>query len=215
LMSPSVSVLLLAVMPGVFFLLLSGRGGELRSPSGWLVAASAGLALAFAVAAAMALVFGAEEAVLEALGGEPYAAARLGFWACLAGFLLGGLWRVPRLSRKVCKMRIVLEHLLAAFYAAGATPKLKVRLLSGEEFCGRCIRYKWTEPKSLLLASGGEEAELVIVSLSSVEKIVLLNWAELRYADRRPDPWRYVRLVADDLPDLLRGKKDACGNMIE
>ena len=85
----------------------------------------------------------------------------------------------------------------------------------GKEIKGTCLKYQWTEPRSVLLCckeDKNKEVTFVLVQLSEIQAVYLENWAEIK-RKKREDTGEYLRLIDDDLPEMLKGEKDACGNV--
>jgi hypothetical protein len=66
----------------------------------------------------------------------------------------------------------------------------------------REMKRRW-KPSGASLYSG-------ILSLNEFAN--LENWAEIK-SKKRKDVGEYLKFIDDDLPEKLKGKKDACGNV--
>lgn len=228
-MSATGAVLLLLVGPGVVFFVLSGKYDELKSPSGWLIALPFGLICSF-IAACIFTITGKAEAVLYILTGKfTIYIIDFGLIVYIAAAIVGMYWRIFRLSKKPSKLwlrlekrfrtegdlfvaRNLLEHLLFICYAAKISPEFNIILASNKEVRGKCIKYQWTEPRSLLLLVDGPEKDnttFLLIPISSIQAIYLLNWLEIKNS-KKVDEWEYIRFIDERLPDMLRGKKDGC-----
>lgn len=229
-MGISSTILLAVVGPGLLFFLVSGRSDNIKSPAGWLLAFPIGLLLAF-VASFFFTVFGRQEIVSGTIAGNVSSFLDFCFWNYLLAFLTGSIWRLPRISSwwagkvlraekrlrwegKFFVSKNILEHLLCICYALKVQPRFRLVTASGKEIKGTCINYQWTEPRSLLLLSENEkkEAVFVVVSFSEIETVYLENWAEIK-RKKREDTGEYLRLIDENLPEILKGKRDACGNV--
>lgn len=225
------SIILLSVVgPGLVFFMASGRSDYAKSPAGWLLAFPVGLVLAFVISLLLSLA-GQQSTVTGTIEGNVLSFMDFCFWNYMFSFFAGCAWRLPRLSawwagavlKAEKKVRFegslfvaknLLEHLLCICYALKVQPKLTIITTDGKEIRGACLKYQWTKPRSVLLLCENEnkEATFVLVQLSKIQAVFLENWAEIR-RKKLEDKGEYLRLIDDNLPEMLKGKKDACGNM--
>jgi len=120
---------------------------------------------------------------------------------------------VQRCESDLLVSKNLLEHIIFICYAAKVVPDFRLVLSSGKKIRGKCVKYQWTEPRSLLLmVSNEEEISFVMVNVTSIQAIYMLNWAKLKYS-REVDEGKYLRFIDDQLPEMVRGKKDECGNL--
>jgi len=222
-------VLFLVIGPGLVFFLVSGKTNEVKSLSGWLFAFPVGLMIDFFTC--IYFLFTKQSQVIaniiEASNVHNYTS--FGFFVYVFAISFGVAWRAVRLSEKLAKFWLfaerkfrgegklfvaknLLEHLLCICYAVKITPEIEVILFSDSELKGRCIKYQWTEPKSILLLKDSDEISFIWIKISELKTICLLNWTDLKIAKHK-DPGMFLRLIDDNLPEMLDGKRDGCGNM--
>lgn len=177
---------------------------------------------------------GKAETVLYILAGKfTIDIVHFGLFVYIIAASLGMYWRVFRLSKSPAKLwlklekklrsegdpfvsRNLLEHLLFVCYAAKITPEVNIILASDKEIRGKCVKYQWTEPRSLLLLVDGLEKDntaFLLIPISSIQAIYLMNWLEIKNS-KKVDEWEYIRFIDERLPDMLHGKKDGCSRIL-
>ncbi|OIQ59774.1 hypothetical protein MOTE_10300 [Moorella thermoacetica] len=104
--------------------------------------------------------------------------------------------------------RRLLENFLFAANIAGVVPIMRLHLKTGEIVEGKCLKYHWIKPRSLmLLTKKDEKTSLLIAPLTSIQAVYLLNWPEFKNMKRKKvkeeDEWKYLRYIDPRLPELL------------
>ncbi|WP_231115155.1 hypothetical protein [Neomoorella thermoacetica] len=123
---------------------------------------------------------------------------------------LGGFWL--SLENKFCPndslfvSRRLLENFLFAASVAQVPPILRLLLKTGELVEGKCLKYRWIEPRTImLLAKKDQKSSLLIVPLASIQAVYVVNWYDFKKAERKKaeDEWKYLRYIDPRLPELL------------
>lgn len=219
-------LLVLVLVPGMLYFLLTGKPSKPENPQGWLYS----MAVGFLLCVPAGIIFSLScPATLNSLfSGNFDAAKAFALGVYLTVICASGVFYLVRADKGLAKLSLkaekrffnsnallvpknLIEHLFCICYVAGIIPKIIVETKDSRKYNGYCLRYKWADPEIVLLAET-KNSEKHIITVKDIRTFSLVNWKELVKTEKKIN-YEYLDMIHPFLKEWMKEESGQSKNV--